>query len=95
MIYRFNDGEADAQQQQDILESFLKVKWPVYIRTRKGIKRLVRKENNPSQWALGLGLLPLNITQRTARPAWIPSTTIQKKKARLLLLSDLSDKRNV
>lgn len=86
ILTAFYDGEADAQQQQDILDH-LKSKWQD-IRTNEGITHWF-EENNPSQWAWAWSYLQ-NITQRPLEPAWIPSKDSEKKAA-VIATIDLSD----
>jgi hypothetical protein len=86
VLTAFYDGEADAQQQQDILDH-LKSKWQD-IRTNEGITHWF-EENNPSQWAWAWSYLQ-NITQRPLEPAWIPSNDSEKKAA-VIATIDLSD----
>ena len=86
ILTAFYDGEADAQQQQDILDH-LKSKWQD-IRTNEGITHWF-EENNPSQWAWAWSYLQ-NITQRPLEPAWIPSNDSEKKAA-VIATIDLSD----
>ena len=86
ILTAFYDGEADAQQQQDILDH-LKSKWQD-IRANEGITHWF-EENNPSQWAWAWSYLQ-NITQRPLEPAWIPSKDSEKKAA-VIATIDLSD----
>ncbi|WP_369920145.1 hypothetical protein AB8E32_17650 [Marinomonas polaris] len=78
----FYHGEADTQQQQDLLEE-LKAKWQE-IRFNETIVNWL-EGNNPSQWVWAWSYLQ-NITQRPLKQAWIPTTEAEKK-LRLLLLS--------
>ncbi|WP_418138486.1 hypothetical protein AB8616_18390 [Marinomonas sp. RS-M-Aa-14] len=82
ILNAFYDGEADAQQQQDLLED-LKAKWQD-IRFNETIIQWL-EDNNPTQWAWAWSYLQ-NITQRPLEQAWIPTSNTEKK-PRLLLLS--------
>jgi hypothetical protein len=82
----FYNGEADTQQQQDLLEE-LKAKWQE-IRFNETIVNWL-EENNPSQWTWAWSYLQ-NITQRPLEQAWIPANAIEKK-AVVIATIDLSD----
>ena len=82
----FYNGEADTQQQQDLLEE-LKAKWQE-IRFNETIVNWL-EENNPSQWIWAWSYLQ-NITQRPLKQAWIPATEAEKKAA-VIATIDLSD----
>ncbi|MGO2234905.1 hypothetical protein B6N13_05850 [Marinomonas sp. UCMA 3892] len=82
----FYNGEADTQQQQDLLEK-LKAKWQE-IRLNEIIVNWL-EVNNPSQWAWAWSYLQ-NITQRPLKQAWIPTTEAEKKAA-VIATIDLSD----
>ena len=82
----FYNGEADIQQQQDLLEE-LKAKWQE-IRFNETIVNWL-EENNPSQWTWAWSYLQ-NITQRPLEQAWIPTSEAEKKAA-VIATIDLSD----
>ncbi|RBP83919.1 hypothetical protein EBI01_09345 [Marinomonas rhizomae] len=82
----FYKGEADTQQQQNLLEE-LKIKWQE-IRFNETIVNWL-EENNPAQWVWAWSYLQ-NITQRPLKQAWIPSTEAEKKAA-VIATIDLSD----
>ncbi|WP_111637198.1 hypothetical protein [Marinomonas shanghaiensis] len=86
ILNAFYDGEADAQQQQDLLDD-LKAKWQS-IRFNETIVHWF-EENNPSQWAWAWSYLQ-NITQRPLEQAWIPTSNAEKKAA-VIATIDLSD----
>lgn len=82
----FYNGEADTQQQQELLEA-LKAKWQ-QIRFDETIVSWL-EENNSIQWIWAWSYLQ-NITQRPLKQAWIPTTEAEKKAA-VIATIDLSD----
>jgi len=86
ILNAFYGGEADAQQQEDILDH-LKVKWHE-IRLNETIVHWL-EENNPKHWSWAWSYLQ-NITQRPLEPAWIPVNDAEKKAA-VIATIDLSD----
>ncbi|GGN28906.1 MULTISPECIES: hypothetical protein [Marinomonas] len=86
VLNAFYDGEADAQQQQDLLDE-LKTKWQS-IRFNETIVQWL-EDNNPAQWAWAWSYLQ-NITQRPLEQAWIPTSNTEKKAA-VIATIDLSD----
>jgi hypothetical protein len=82
----FFDGEADAQQQQQILEH-LKAKWHD-IRLDETVVNWL-EDNNTIHWAWAWSYLQ-NISKRPLEQAWMPSSDIEKK-AVVIATIDLSD----
>ncbi|ETX12285.1 hypothetical protein MUS1_01375 [Marinomonas ushuaiensis DSM 15871] len=86
ILNAFYGGEANAQQQEDIL-NHLKVKWNEIHLNETIVNWL--EENNPVHWAWAWSYLQ-NITQRPLEPAWIPVNDAEKK-AVVIATIDLSD----
>lgn len=86
IINAFYHGEADAQQQEIILEH-LKEKWQE-IRLNDAIVNWL-EDNNPAHWVWAWSYLQ-NITQRPLELAWMPVEDAEKKAA-VIATVDLSD----
>lgn len=86
ILNAFFGGEADAQQQEEILDH-LKDKWQSIVTDISVINWV--EENNPAQWHWAWSYLQ-NIIQRPLDLAWTPANETEKKAA-VIATIDLSD----